>query len=654
MLEDTRKIILKTNKGLSSLERGRQIRKIFPALASNIIRLADEAMAGRLVLPGTGPELHFVGNPPAWTENPCGDNEYTYFLNRMAHIKTMSEAYSLTGDLKYAEKAISEMRNWIETVPCPPLKDEDGKYDTKAFDCCSPWRALEVGIRGYRTWPIIIELLIDSPFFTEDFHSLLIRSCREHARVLFDISPRLWPNADHNHYIMENLGLLSLVLLFPEIDEDRTMLKQAESELSRCIENQCTEDGGQIEGCPSYHNGSVYWFSLRNSISEKYGITVPNTYTERLKLMFKHSLHATRPCGGNFPWGDSHTAEKETMALSSVACYMATGERDYLQYAAYFSPERIIENDMRDNLWRFTDLEKLRVDYEYALNNPMRPDLPLIEWNKELKQVYLRTSWDKDAVAVMTACRTPIKNNHAHMDPGGFDFVAYGEPLVSDPGIYTYKDDINRYHFKSTGWHNCAMINHKDAWQYIASWKYGAQKWGDIITVDDRNCFVTVISEHMNYEPVKLRRILSLIDNRFLLVIDKAENMRKGDTMESSFHINTSALSIMADGTILSKNESKPNVAMVSSRNDEMEMISAKISTDNDVWHDSIIVRFNTKMNVHATLLIPFRNNEKPKDDIPIALYENDDGCSVSFRISGREYKAEYNGISAELEIKED
>ena len=104
-------------------------------------------------------------------------------------------------------------------------------------------------------------------------------------------------------------------------------------------------------------------------------------------------------------------------------------------------------------------LEKLRDDYAWAEKNPLKPDMECVEWNRELKQAYIRTGWEKDAIGIMTACRTPIKNNHAHMDPGGFDFCAYGEPLISDPGIFTYKDDINRYHFKSTGWHNTAMIN---------------------------------------------------------------------------------------------------------------------------------------------------------------------------------------------------
>ena len=41
-------------------------RECFPELTDQTIKLAEEAMKGMLVLPGTGPELYFVGNPPKW------------------------------------------------------------------------------------------------------------------------------------------------------------------------------------------------------------------------------------------------------------------------------------------------------------------------------------------------------------------------------------------------------------------------------------------------------------------------------------------------------------------------------------------------------------------------------------------------------------
>ena len=46
----------------SILAHGTAIREYFPDLADQTIKLAEEAMNGMLVLPGTGPELYFVGN----------------------------------------------------------------------------------------------------------------------------------------------------------------------------------------------------------------------------------------------------------------------------------------------------------------------------------------------------------------------------------------------------------------------------------------------------------------------------------------------------------------------------------------------------------------------------------------------------------------
>ena len=67
--------ILKANNGKTALERGAAVREAFPELADSTVKLAEEAMKGMLVLPGTGPELYFVGNPPKWTFNPVNDNE---------------------------------------------------------------------------------------------------------------------------------------------------------------------------------------------------------------------------------------------------------------------------------------------------------------------------------------------------------------------------------------------------------------------------------------------------------------------------------------------------------------------------------------------------------------------------------------------------
>lgn len=617
LLTQLKKRVLDTNRGLTALERGAQIRAHFPQLAGRTIQLADEAMEGMLLLPGTGPELHFAGSPTDWESNPVHNNEYTFHLNRMPHLKTLAEAYSLTGNLDYAKKAIGELDHWISTVACPPITDDAGQYRLAAFEGPGTWRALEVGIRGYRTWPLIIELLSDTPFFTPEFLEKLIRCVKLHCRVLYEVSPLLWPEADHNHYLMENLGLLSFCCLFPEMEDASVYLAHAQAQLDRCMEVQCTPCGGQIEGCPSYHNGCVFWFAMRLFFSHRFGLDVPETYISRLNKMFTHSVHATRSCGGNFPWGDSHT-NKETMSLAAVSCYMAYGTANYLETALYLYPVTTVLEDIRDNLWRIPDVKQLKQVLDAAALTPIKPSLPLTAWQKDLDQAYVRSGWDRDALSFMTGCRSPIKNLHAHIDAGGFDFTAYGEPLVSDPGIYTYREDENRRNFKGAFRHNCLTVNWKNMWEYRGSWAYGPQKEGRILSVESSDRLVNVVSKHHNYAPIAATRLISMVERRFLIILDRAENITAGDSVQLHFHLNKTIWEKTNLG-LCTADPDCPNVelayisCMGKNTLSPRELTEVgKISTGNDIWHDSMLLHLDYQMTkpgsfLHAAIILPHR-----------------------------------------------
>lgn len=659
LLVQLKQRVLDTNRGRTALERGAQIRTYFPQLADRTIQLANEAMNGMLVLPGTGPDLYFVGSPTKWESNPVNDNEYTFHLNRMPHLKTLAEAYSLTGDLDYAGKAIEELDHWISTVICPPITDEGGRYRLHAFQGLGTWRALEVGIRGYRTWPLIIELLSDTPFFTPEFLEKLIRCVELHCRVLYEVSPLLWPKADHNHYLMENLGLLSLSCLFPEMEDAPAYLAHAQAELDRCMEVQCTPCGGQIEGCPSYHNGCVFWFAMRLYFSRRFGLDVPDAYVSRLNKMFVHSVHATRSCGGSFPWGDSHTC-KETMSLAAVSCYMAYGTPDYLETALYFYPDTTVLEDIRDNLWRIPDVSQLKQIFHTASLNPKQPVLPLTAWQKDLDQAYVRSGWDRDALSFMTGCRSPIQNLHAHIDAGGFDFTAYGEPLVSDPGIYTYRDDENRRNFKSAFRHNCLTINWRNMWEYRGAWAYGPQKEGHILSVESSDRLVSVVSKHYNYAPAVATRLISMADRRFLVILDRAEGVAAGDSVQLHFHLNK---------TIWEKTELGLCTAAYDRPNAELAYIGymdqspcslreltevGKISTGNDVWHDSLLLHLDYQMPrpgcfIHATVILPHRAGKNPDFCRSLTLVPQEDRLLLTCQVGDHVYEFLWSGNTLAL-----
>lgn len=242
---------------------------------------------------------------------------------------------------------------------------------------------------------------------------------------------------------MENNGLLYLSCMFPEFRDSEMWKQHAVHELERSIFAQVTSGGGQIEGCPSYHNGCLYWFVLPILLSKKYHFTVSDEYRKRIKRMVEYSVHATRPSGGNCPWGDSNTFTG-TFSWGAFCHYLAFGDSSYIAQArTYYSYEEL-EKAASKYIWEVDDLYDLHRALNNAKESPALPVLPTISWQKDLKQVFMRTNWSQNALSLMFACRTPIQNAHAHMDPAGFDFTAYGFPLLTDPAIFCFRDDEDR------------------------------------------------------------------------------------------------------------------------------------------------------------------------------------------------------------------
>lgn len=584
-------------KGCSFFERGQYIRKEFPSIYEAHMEKANQCLRGLTILPGSS-ELHFIGNPVKWRENIFDYDEYTYQLNRMVHWRTMAEAYSFTGEERFAKKILEEFYQWIEECPCQSLYTPDGMLAVQDFDGCKCnqgiWRALEVGIRMYRTWPYIIHHLIDGGFLDEHFLEVYLKSVYTHACILSQAAPKLWPNADHNHYLMENNGLLYLSCMFPELKDSETWKEQALKEMERCIDAQVTEGGGQIEGCASYHNGSIYWFTVPLLLADRYGFSVSEHYKNRLKKMLEYSVHATRPCGGNSSWGDSQTYTG-TLTKGAFCYYMAFQDSSYMKYAVYYYGIKDLMEQIAGQIWEVPDLMDLSKQLKTLEQESCPPDMECISWQKELKQVFMRTDWSKDSMYVMFGCRTPVKNLHAHMDPAGFEFCAYGRVLLGDPSIYYYKNDENRRKLKSAHWHNCLTLNHADPWEYIASWAYGEQKEGTIVKVSKEERMMYAIGQHINYEPTVHKRIIAIIENKMLAVMDVLEHVVFDSSVQINFHMDSSLVMADSKESFAVTKDTRANVGVYSDKRLKPTLIPAKISTKNDVWHDTMIARFEAE-----------------------------------------------------------
>jgi len=627
--------------------QARLINEKFPQLKAEIILKADAALQGMLVLPGTGAKPYFVGNPPRWLDNPFEDDEYVWSLNRMFHWIPLLRAFSLTGDPRYAQKVVDELQDWIKSCPRPPITSvshsdtSDPWQVLRRFNSADPWRTLETGIRMFASWPLILPHLLDTDFLTSSLLADYTASIFEHGEVLYHIAPQLWPHAEHNHYLMENLGLLELSVLFPEFSTAGPWKAHATHELERCAAKQITDEGGQIEGCPHYHNGCISWFVQALSTARAHGISFSPGFIAKLEKGIDYSVHSMRPSGTAVPWGDSD-ADTAVAIRSALSGFRLFHEPDYLQIAVNCFGAEKVRACCLETIWEDADTDDLLRAIDEAATAPKPVLLPTDLWEKGLDQVMLRTDWSHDALSVFFACRTPVNNGHAHIDPMGFDFAAHGRALVIDPGRFTYREDADRRDFKSAAYHNTLTINGRDPFEYTGSWGFGPQKLGKIVDVHLEPGCKAAFARHDNYEPTIHHRAVALIENVALLVVDWIENLKPDDLLQLYFHFDSVHVNCdQKTGRAETHDTGQTNVLLVPSVNFTGELLPGRVSDFIDVARPSTRLRLTASSSekssrVFATVLVPWASSSSRPEVSAPQITTVAGGLACTFEVNGR------------------
>ncbi|MCR2807542.1 alginate lyase family protein [Paenibacillus soyae] len=611
-------------------EKAAYIAAYMPDHVRETIANAELAYQGMIMLPGTGGAREFVGNPPGWLTRRHNDNEYLWQLNRMNHWQDLLEAYSLTKDEKYGRKVIDELLNWTETVPIPDdLMDKPLGYFTE----CHPLRALELGIRAYKIWPLVLEHLGHSELFTEEVLERYLTAVYKQMKALRKVSPQLWPKADHNHYLMECLGILTTALYFPELKEAEEWKTFAIDGIEKCSLAQLTEDGGQIEGCPSYHNGCMFWFGLAVVLANRFQFQFSPPYMERLRRNLDYSLYSLRPTGKCVPVGDSSANPLAVMA--GVYGYFALNDISWLGLATNLIDVTEVVREASRHAWRALDVRKFAEELHSLRGRQFELDKPTTFWNRTLDQAIIRSGWDMRALSFLFTCKSPIQNAHAHIDLMSFDFTALGKDMICDPGFFCYRDDEDRRQFKSSNYHSTLLIDERDHFEYINSFTFGPQKPGGIYNVEDRGFYRIASACHTNYEPIVHHRHISLVDHRFVLIADRVEGL-EGHSVQRYFHLDFVEVKESHDGVTATSDIA--NLAIATSHMGKLDLLPGRLSDSNDVARHSTRVRFQDSHSgrVHfLTVLIPFQGAQPPA----VQIMESEEGVFL-FEL-GERYRVE-------------
>lgn len=616
------------------------IRQQLPDLVARTIADADRALAGRLVLPGTGARPYFVGDPPDWFANPVNDREYLWVLNRMGHWPPLLAAFSLTQDRRYAEKVIQELRDWIARCPRPPI-ERDPERARAAFRSVTPWRLLETGIRMFNSWPMVLEHLIDSELLTPGLLGEYAVALYEHGEALADVSPILFPHANHNMHIMQNLGLLAVACLLPEFERAPAWREQAMRELERAARVQLTDDGGQIEGCPHYHNVCVHFLAQAQLVAATSGERFSDGYAERVLQGLTYSVHAFRPSGTGVPWGDSDADRRAVTA--ALFGGLAFGRWEPFRQLVELAGREAAREERLKSIWQVPAPRDWLGDFEALCDSPP-VELPTVSWQRGLQQVALRTDWGRDALSLFFACYTPNRGTgHSHLDPMGFDFTALGRPLIVDPGRFTYREDADRRAFKSAAWHNTLTIDHADPYAYISSWVNGPQKPGDVIRVQQTDGLLAAEAMHENYEPAIHRRAAAIVDGAFLLVLDEVRDLEPGRSVQIYYHVDSAE--VVWHQTLHAAFTHNPdvNVAIFTTANLRGALRDGRVSDFLDIARPSrrLCLEDATQDGTHrayAAVIVPYRATDPVPSVSGLRLDRQGQGLICSFELGQRPY----------------
>ena len=184
--------------------------------------------------------------------------------------------------------------------------------------------------------------------------------------------------------------------------------------------------------------------------------------------------------------------------------------------------------------------------------------------------------------------------------------------------------------------------------RYKASWAYGPQKEGRLLSVTEEDGIISAFSCHHNYEPAAASRCLAMIDQTFLVVIDQVDGLEEGDSVQIHFHPDRTFAKEIPFGMITTA-PGRPNIELAYADYMETQIEAGKISTVNDVWHDSLVVHLNHIMKApgtfyHAALLIPHRAEQGEPSCFAYQTEQKEDGFFLTFRIDRAVYRLVWNG----------
>lgn len=491
----------------------------FPEVRRELVSQAEALLGGHFDLLGYR-RLSF-GDPPDWHLDPVhgrraprvhwssidpldpalvGDSKVVWELSRHQWTMQLAQAYVLTGDERYAVRAIAAIKDWIDANP---------------IGMGINWASsLEVALR-LMAWTWTLALLRHSAALTGATLTPILASIHSHAtHVETFLSVYFSPNT---HLTGEALGLFYAGVAFPEFRDAERWRATGATTLVEQADKHVSEDGVYFEQSTCYqrYTCDIYLHFLQ--LASRNQIEVPARIGDQLLRMVDVLAALGRPDGMVPAIGDADggqlmplggRARQDCRALFAMAAALF-GRRDFARAAGGPAPEVV---------WL------LGTGGAEAFGR-VAVGQPPAEGSRIFVTGGYAVMHGIDAHQMIVDVGPLGSFGHGHADLLSIQCSVFGHECLVDAGTYGYTAEPEwRNYFRGTAAHNTVRIDGKDQAEPAGPFGWRQRPRTTLREWQSTSAFDFVDAEHAAFAgqgiPVTHRRRVVFVRPHCWIVVD--------------------------------------------------------------------------------------------------------------------------------------
>jgi hypothetical protein len=521
-----------------------------------------------------------------------GDHKIVWELNRHQHLVTLTKAYQLTRDERFAAEAVGQWYDWQRSNPYPMGINWVSSLEVAFRSLSWLWvRHLLAG--AFETWP---------SFLTDLLRGLEING-RHIERYL---STYFSPNT---HLLGEGVALFFIGILCPEIAAAERWKRRGWEIVLQEAQRQVQPDGMHFEQSVYYHVYALDFFLHSKILAERNEVPIPAAFNQMIESMLA-ALNLLAQAGPAPRLGDDdggrvfnprrNRAEHMADPLSTGAVLF--NRPDFKATAGYLREETIWLLGLKG----VTQFEGLPTSEPLLASGRLESSGNCV----------MASSVRRPEKLVIDAGPLGHGNaGHGHADALSLEFAANGTQWLVDPGTGSYiSEGQDREKFRGTGAHNTLQVDGLDqaepsgpfAWRRLPRVCVGHWVVGQT--------FDFFSGRHDGYcrlqKPVIHQRLVFYLKGQFWLVHDRAEGDGRHH-LALNWHMGPEITrsAVIPDGVVLGGEDGQA-LAFVNVRGQAWrnEINSAYVSPAYGHTESSLVLCFSTEASLPAeftTLVVP-------------------------------------------------